>query len=304
MSSNTQQKPKQDKKPQKQKPKSMAKTTQKAKLKSKSKAPKEFKDFIFRQVKPSRMLGSGGVLRKTKRLGRLMRWPKYVKLQRQKKILLQRLKKPPAINIFSETCGKPFARNLVQLFLKYSPETKKQKKLRFASYAKLKAEGKPLPSEKPIRVRFGFNTVTNLIESGKAKLVLIAHDVDPIELVIWMPTLCAKKNVPFVIMKSKSRLGTIVHKKTASCLALCDVTPADKTDFDNLSNQARYQFNDRLTELRKRWGSRVLGIKTRHRIEKRMRMRQEEADKRKKAQAKKEEKPSKTEGGKKKKAKK
>jgi len=85
MSSNTQQKPKQDKKPQKQKPKSMAKTTQKAKLKSKSKAPKEFKDFIFRQVKPSRMLGSGGVLRKTKRLGRLMRWPKYVKLQRQKK---------------------------------------------------------------------------------------------------------------------------------------------------------------------------------------------------------------------------
>jgi len=105
-------------------------------------------------------------------------------------------------------------------------------------------------------------------------------------------------------MKSKSRLGTIVHKKTASCLALCDVTPADKTDFDNLSNQARYQFNDRLTELRKRWGSRVLGIKTRHRIEKRMRMRQEEADKRKKAQAKKEEKPSKTEGGKKKKAKK
>jgi len=127
-----------------------------------------------------------------------------------------RLKRPPAINIFSETCHKPFAKSLIQLFVKYMPESKKQKLERLAKMAKAKAEGKTIESEKPIIVRCGFNTVTNLIESGKAKLVLIAHDVDPVELVIWMPSLCAKKDVPFVIIKSKSRLGTLVRKKNSN----------------------------------------------------------------------------------------
>jgi len=200
-----------------------------------------------------------------------------------------RLKRPPAINIFSETVSKPFAKALIQLFVKYMPESKKQKQERLAKLAKAKAEGKPLTTEKPIIVRCGFNTVTNLIESGKAKLVLIAHDVDPVELVLWMPSLCAKKDVPFAIVKSKSRLGSLVRKKTATCVALCDVSPGDKADFDNLISQSRKLYNDRLSELRKRWGTRVLGMKTRHKIEKRIRMRQEEAQKRKKAQAKKEE---------------
>jgi len=205
----------------------------------------------------------------------------------KKKILLQRLKIPPAINIFSETSSKPFAKSLITLFSKYMPESKKLKKERLAAWAKLKAEGKPLPTERPLFVRCGFNTVTNLIESGRAKLVLIAHDVDPIELVIWMPTLCAKKDIPFVIIKSKSRLGTLVRKKTATCVALTDVQPGDHGEFENLIGQARKQFNDRLSELRKKWGTRTLGVKTRHKIEKRSRLRQEEAQKRKKAQAKK-----------------
>jgi len=178
---------------------------------------------------------------------------------------------------------------LIQLFVKYMPESKKQKLERLAKMAKAKAEGKTIESEKPIIVRCGFNTVTNLIESGKAKLVLIANDVDPVELVIWMPSLCAKKDIPFVIIKSKSRLGTLVRKKTATCVALCDASPGDKPDFDNLISQARKLYNDRLSELRKRWGTRVLGMKTRHKIEKRIRLRQEEAQKRKKAQAKKDE---------------
>jgi len=245
---------------------------------------KEIKSFVFRNVKPSNKMGSGGVLKKTKALGRLMRWPKYVKLQRQKKILFQRLKIPPAINIFSEACGKPFAKSLLTLFLKYSPETKKVKKDRLKSWAKLQADGKPVPSVKPLFVRCGFNHVTNLIERGQAKIVLIAHDVDPIELVLWMPTLCAKKDIPFVIVKSKARLGHLVHKKTASCVALTDVSPGDKEEFDKLIAQARKQYNERLSEMRRRWGNRVLGIKTRHKIEKRLRLRQQEVAKRKAAQ--------------------
>lgn len=36
---------------------------------------------------------------------------------------------------------------------------------------------------------------------------MIASDVDPVELTVWMPTLCRKKDVAFCIVKSKARLG-------------------------------------------------------------------------------------------------
>lgn len=50
-------------------------------------------------------------------------------------------------------------------------------------------------------VKFGLNHVTDLVESGKAQLVVIAHDVNPIELVVWLPALCKKMNVPYMIIK-------------------------------------------------------------------------------------------------------
>ena len=37
----------------------------------------------------------------------------------------------------------------------------------------------------------------------KAKLVVIAHDIDPIELVVWLPSLCRKINIPYAITKGK-----------------------------------------------------------------------------------------------------
>lgn len=51
----------------------------------------------------------------------------------------------------------------------------------------MKKEGKTVESKKPITLKYGLNHVTNLVESKKAKLVVIAHDVDPIELVMWLP---------------------------------------------------------------------------------------------------------------------
>ena len=50
-------------------------------------------------------------------------------------------------------------------------------------------------------VKYGINHITQLVESGKAQLVAIAHDVDPIELVVWLPALCKKMGVPYVIVK-------------------------------------------------------------------------------------------------------
>jgi large subunit ribosomal protein L7Ae len=67
---------------------------------------------------------------------------------------------------------------------KYKPEDKKERKARLFKRAAERAEGKPdQPTKKPMVVRSGVNTVTSLIEQKKAQLVIIAHDVDPIEVI-------------------------------------------------------------------------------------------------------------------------
>ena len=66
---------------------------------------------------------------------------------------------------------------------KYRPETKAQKKERLKAAGVKKAEGKDAsPGSKPIYLKYGINHITSLVESKKAQLVVIAHDVDPIEV--------------------------------------------------------------------------------------------------------------------------
>jgi large subunit ribosomal protein L7Ae len=116
-------------------------------------------------------------------LTRMVRWPEYVRLQRQRAILKRRLKVPPAINQFSRTLDKNTATNLFRLLNKYQPETKADKKIRLRAAAKAKAAGKEVArGEKPLTVKFGLNHITALVEAQKASLVVIAHDVDPIEV--------------------------------------------------------------------------------------------------------------------------
>jgi len=107
------------------------------------------------------------------------------------------------------------------LLEKYSPETRKQKQERLRSAA---SSTDKKSSPKPVSLKFGLNHVTYLVEQKKAKLVLIANDVDPIETVVFLPTLCKAMGIPYAIVQCKSRLGKLVHKKTASCVALTDFT--------------------------------------------------------------------------------
>ena len=66
---------------------------------------------------------------------------------------------------------------------KYRPEDKQAKKERLKERAEAKADGKgDTPTKRPAVVRHGVNTVTTLVEKKKAKLVVIANDVDPIEV--------------------------------------------------------------------------------------------------------------------------
>lgn len=75
------------------------------------------------------------------------------------------------------------ATQLFRLMDNYRPETKQEKKERLKKRAEARASGKEdAPTKKKAVVRHGANTVTTLVEKKKAQLVIIANDVDPIEV--------------------------------------------------------------------------------------------------------------------------
>jgi len=58
------------------------------------------------------------------------------------------------------------------------------------------------------QVRRGTNETTKAIERGQAKLVVIAEDVDPPEVVAHLPILCDERKIAYVFVPSKEKLGT------------------------------------------------------------------------------------------------
>ena len=57
------------------------------------------------------------------------------------------------------------------------------------------------------KVRKGTNETTKAIERGVAKLVVIAEDVQPPEVVAHLPILCEERNSAFIFVPSKEQLG-------------------------------------------------------------------------------------------------
>jgi len=220
-------------------------------------------------------------------------WPRYVRLARQKHILLNRLKCPPAINLFRHSLDKATAVSLFKLMAKMRPEedaARRKRRIengkRLAEVLKPIKEGekvdlkarraarkqilKEIAAQRPICLRYGLNNVTHLVTRNKAQLVVIASDVDPIELVLWLPALCRKKKVPYCIVKNKSRLGQLVHHKTASVVAFTDVPKELRADFTQLVDAIKPQFLEN-THLLREWGEPVLGLKHNAREAKRQR---------------------------------
>ena len=75
------------------------------------------------------------------------------------------------------------ATQLFKLMDSYRPETKQERKERLKARAEARAAGgEDKPTKKKAVVHHGANTITTLIEKKKAQLVVIANDVDPIEV--------------------------------------------------------------------------------------------------------------------------
>merc|ERR1711904_320784 len=204
--------------------------------------------------KKPRTFSIGGDIRPKQDLTRFVKWPKYVRIQRSRRILYQRIKIPPAINQFQTTFDKRQAGQLFRLLNQLKPESKAVKQERLKETAAAKEAGNPVTAKKPINVKMGINHVTKLVEEKEAKLVVIAHDVDPIEVVMWLPSLCKARGIPYCIVKSKARLGALVGKKTATALAITEVKPEHKADLDTLKQLCEAHFNSQFDHAMKEWG--------------------------------------------------
>ena len=76
------------------------------------------------------------------------------------------------------------------------------------------------------KVRRGTNETTKAIERGISKLIVIAEDVEPAEVVANLPIICEEQNAAYAFVPSKQELG--------KAWTTCGVS-ITKTFFDNWS---------------------------------------------------------------------
>mgnify|MGYP001576215877 CR=1 FL=1 len=84
------------------------------------------------------------------------------------------------------------------------------------------------------KIEKGTNEVTKAIERGTAKLVVVAKDVEPKEIVKHLSILCKEKGIKYGEVDSKQKLGISVGIPVkCSSVAIIEAGDADK-DIKNL----------------------------------------------------------------------
>jgi len=80
----------------------------------------------------------------------------------------------------------------------------------------------------------GANETTKHVERGQAKLVVMAEDVSPEEILAHMPILCEEKKIPYTYVPSKEELGNAAGLNTSTS-AIAVLNPGkDKSMIDSI----------------------------------------------------------------------
>ena len=94
------------------------------------------------------------------------------------------------------------------------------------------------------KLRKGTNEATKAIERGIAKLVVIAEDVEPPEVVAHLPLLCEERKIQYIFVPNKMQLGTSIGIDVPAAAA-CIVEPGDAAELVK-------EIVSKLTELKKK----------------------------------------------------
>jgi len=160
--------------------------------------------------------------------------------------LTSALKMPPSIHQLKKTIQPKMLEDLHNLLKNYKPENRKERKERLL-------KGK-LPT-KPLFLKHGAKHVTELIEQKRAQLVLIAADVDPVEVILFIPSLCKRQNITFGIVESKNVLGAFVNKKKTSIICLEEPKGEDKEEFMRIKKDLDEEYLNAYDFAIKKWGN-------------------------------------------------
>jgi large subunit ribosomal protein L7Ae len=82
------------------------------------------------------------------------------------------------------------------------------------------------------KIKRGTNETTKAIERGTAKLVYIAEDVQPPEIVAHIPLLCEERKTDYIFVPSKLSLGQSIGLDVGSAAA-CITEPGDAEELIN-----------------------------------------------------------------------
>jgi large subunit ribosomal protein L7Ae len=75
-------------------------------------------------------------------------------------------------------------------------------------------------------VRKGTNEATKAVERAQAKLVVIAEDVDPPEVVAHLPLLCEERKIPYLFVPNKEKIGSALGIDVP-CASACIIKEGD-----------------------------------------------------------------------------
>ena len=87
------------------------------------------------------------------------------------------------------------------------------------------------------QLKKGANESTKTLNRGISELIILAADVDPIEIVLHLPLLCEDKNVPYVFVPSRDLLGRSCG--VSRSVVACSITSNDRSPLSKQINDMK-----------------------------------------------------------------
>eukprot|EP01125_Pyxidicula_operculata_P018046 TRINITY_DN638_c0_g1_i1.p1 TRINITY_DN638_c0_g1~~TRINITY_DN638_c0_g1_i1.p1 ORF type:complete len:152 (-),score=28.97 TRINITY_DN638_c0_g1_i1:45-446(-) len=73
-------------------------------------------------------------------------------------------------------------------------------------------------------VKRGVKEVVKAIRKGQSGLCILAGDISPVDVISHLPVLCEEKNIMYVFVPSKEKLGSYSRTKRPTSCVLLNVT--------------------------------------------------------------------------------
>jgi U4/U6 small nuclear ribonucleoprotein SNU13 len=89
------------------------------------------------------------------------------------------------------------------------------------------------------QLKKGANETTKSVNRGIARLVILALDSDPLEIVLHIPLLCEDKNIPYIFINNKHLLGKAcgVPRSVIACSILANLNENLNDQIINIQNK-------------------------------------------------------------------